>query len=503
MSDTEATLPADPRAYLDQVMAEIAEEVRARRASGDLPPKLERELDELFLAHSPVAGRGGDLGEALRMVDAATFIDPVVPVESERAAGAVVKKGMRSLMLWYVGWVTHQMSQSAAAVSRALHIVDDRLQKLERQVEVQRVPTAGVVEFPMLHGPEGLVGRARCGRGGDGAAAASSTPPAGTAGWSGASWRPAAMPTASIPAPRSSTGPSSARSTCAEEPVAEHLRAVAPAGLGAVVLSGIVEGMAGGERAQLLERNRQPARPGRDPRDPFGEPGGLGCRRRAAGGRPRAGPPTAPRGLVPALGAGRVRGHEGPARPGRCRLPRDRGPRQHRHAVRACRAVSAAAGGPVAVHQFIPTLNPHDATGTHTLLLRGALRAAGWRSEIFAEAIHDDLAALARKHWTYPEHAAEGDVAIYQFTTSSAVAPYLAEQGLPVILDFHNFTGPEFFDGWEPRSVQRAARAADELGLLAPRAVLGLAKSRFSEQELRRRAAGAPPSCPSWPTTAA
>ena len=36
------------------------------------------------------------------------------------------------------------------------------------------------------------------------------------------------------------------------EPVAPHLRAVAPAGLAAVVLSGTVEGMAGAERAQLL-----------------------------------------------------------------------------------------------------------------------------------------------------------------------------------------------------------------------------------------------------------
>ena len=148
--------------------------------------------------------------------------------------------------------------------------------------------------------------------------------------------------------------------------------------------------------------------------------------------------------------------------------------------------MSAAAGRPVAVHQFIPTLNPHDATGTHTLKLRDALRAAGWHSEIFAEAIHDDLAALAYKHWMYPEHAAEGDVAVYQFTTSSAVAPYLAEHGLPLILDFHNFTGPEYFAGWEPRSVARAARAAEELALLAPEALLGLAKSRFSERELRR-----------------
>jgi len=150
MSETDEELPADPQAYLAQVMAEIAEEVRIRRASGDLPARLERELDELFLAHSPVSGRDGDLRDALRLVDAAAFIDPVVPVASERAAGAAVKKGMRSLLLWYVGWLTHQMNQSASAVSRALHVVDDRLHQLESQVEGQRVPAAGVVEFPAL-----------------------------------------------------------------------------------------------------------------------------------------------------------------------------------------------------------------------------------------------------------------------------------------------------------------------------------------------------------------
>ncbi len=148
--------------------------------------------------------------------------------------------------------------------------------------------------------------------------------------------------------------------------------------------------------------------------------------------------------------------------------------------------MSAAAGGPVAVHQFIATLNPHDATGTHTLLLRDALRSAGWRSEIFAEAIHDDLSSLAYKHWMYSEHAAEGDVAVYQFTTSSVVAGYLAERGVPLVLDFHNFTAPEYFEGWEPQSVERATEAAEELALLAPRALVGLAKSRYSELELQR-----------------
>jgi SAM-dependent methyltransferase len=251
MADAEVTLPEDPRAYVEQVMAEIAEEVRLRRASGDLPPKLERELDELFLAHSPVAGRGGDLGDALRMVDAATFIDPVVPVESERAAGAVVKKGMRSLLLWYMGWLTHQMSQSASAVSRALHIVDDRLQELERQVEGQRVPPAGVVEFPDLQhadawwvtpavgavaGAPGRILHAACG---DGWLVRRIVAAGGDA--YGVDPRARLVDTAAL-------GTLDLRG----EALGDHLRAVAAAGLGAVVLTGTVDGMAAAERTQLL-----------------------------------------------------------------------------------------------------------------------------------------------------------------------------------------------------------------------------------------------------------
>jgi glycosyltransferase involved in cell wall biosynthesis len=148
--------------------------------------------------------------------------------------------------------------------------------------------------------------------------------------------------------------------------------------------------------------------------------------------------------------------------------------------------VTTAAGRPVAVHQFLPALNPHDATGAHTLKLREVLREAGWRSDIFAEAVHDDMAAEAYKHWMYPERAADGDVAVYQFTTSSAIAPYLAEQRLPVILDFHNFTSPELFAGWEPGNVTRAAQAAEDLALLAPESVLGMARSAYSERALRR-----------------
>jgi hypothetical protein len=246
------TTPDDPQAYVQQVMVEIAEEVRLRRASGDLPPKLERELDELFLAHSPVAGRGGDLGDALRMVDAATFIDPVVPVESERAAGAYVKKGMRSLLLWYVGWLTHQMSQSASAVSRALHIVDDRLQELERRVDTQRVPAAGVVEFSGSSGSGTWWADPA-------AAAVAKVPGRVLHAACGDGWLVRHMVEAGGDAygidPRAHVVDAAELSALdvRHESLEEHLRAVAAAGLGGVVLSGLVEGMSGGQRAQVLK----------------------------------------------------------------------------------------------------------------------------------------------------------------------------------------------------------------------------------------------------------
>ena len=54
------------------------------------------------------------------------------------------------------------------------------------------------------------------------------------------------------PRPPSSTRRSSGRSTCVASRLADHLRAVAAAGLGGVVLSATVDGMAGAERSQLL-----------------------------------------------------------------------------------------------------------------------------------------------------------------------------------------------------------------------------------------------------------
>jgi len=240
---------AGDRAYLAEVMEEIEEEVRRRRASGDLPVRLERELDELFLAHSPVTGRGGAIEESLQMVDSAAFIDPVVPVASNKSGGAALKKGLRSLNLWYIGYITHQVSQFASAVSRTLHLVDDRLADLTRQLDAQQVPLAPVLggssdpdawwvshALGALGKAQGRVLHAACGDG----------------------WLVQALVAGSVdaygvePRPGLIDEAEQGGVDLREEGVLEHLRAVESAALGGIVLSGIVDGMSHGERTQLL-----------------------------------------------------------------------------------------------------------------------------------------------------------------------------------------------------------------------------------------------------------
>ncbi len=240
------------QAYLIGVMAEIDDEVRRRRASGDLPVRVERELDELFLEHSPVAGQGGGLNEALRMVDAAAFIDPVVPVDSAKSGGAAVKKGLRTLSLWYMGYVTHQVSVFATAVSRSLHLLDERVGALGRQLDAQQVPPAHVVDVAWAHGvdawwmPDVLKALAQ--------------PPGRVLhAASGDGWLVRTLIERGVdaygvdPRPRTVDRAEFDGTDLREEPVSGHLRAVESAALGGIVLTGVIDGMTNGERRQLLE----------------------------------------------------------------------------------------------------------------------------------------------------------------------------------------------------------------------------------------------------------
>ena len=417
------------------------------------------------------------------MVDAATFIDPVVPVDSERAAGAVVKKGMRTLFLWYVGWVTHQMSQSASAVSRALHIVDDRLKELERAVEAQKVPDAGVVEFPVLAGPGQLVGRAGAGGveqgAGPGAARGVRRRLAGAPDRRGRRGRLRRRP--ALPARR--------RGRARRAGPARRGRGRPPARGG-----GVGPGRHRAQRDGRGHGGRRAHAAAQDVASRLAPGGTLVIHSVARATWEAADAPSRPT-WRPGARCGPTPGAiSWPGRLHRLGGARPRGPRLpgHRragrgHAVHRATpdAVSAAAGRPVAVHQFLPALNPHDATGTHTLApatccagRAGAPRSSPRRSTTTWRPRRTSTGRIR-------DRAAEGDVAVYQFTTSSSVGRIPGRAGAPA--------DPRLPQLHRPRALRRVGapeRGAGGpggrgAGPAGPVALLGLAHSSFSERTLR------------------
>ncbi len=136
------------------------------------------------------------------------------------------------------------------------------------------------------------------------------------------------------------------------------------------------------------------------------------------------------------------------------------------------------------VHLFVPMLHRHDAVGEHTLALWRRLQATGTDSTIYTE-IPDPLTAdLTRNYLDYESDAAPGDVLVYQFATESAIAGWLAGRPEPVVINYHSITPPGFFRRWNNGITRLQVGAQLELALLAPRATLGVAVSRFDEGEL-------------------
>jgi L-malate glycosyltransferase len=139
-----------------------------------------------------------------------------------------------------------------------------------------------------------------------------------------------------------------------------------------------------------------------------------------------------------------------------------------------------------AVHQFVPALLPRDATGSHTLALRDTLRRAGWDSDIYVEAAHDELKCEATYFERYPERAKPGDILLYQLSTASPVADFLMGRPETLVVDYHSITPSTFFTGWEDHTGEKVALARHQAAELAPRATLGIADSSFNAAELRQ-----------------
>ncbi len=132
------TMNEEPEVFLKRVMGEIDDEVRRRRAAGDFPPSFERRLDLLFSRFTPVGANEGHFAETLKLADRSAYVDIEVPVRSDMPGVGLVKRILRKLMAWYLNYVVQQITHFTSATMRVLHMVDERLDTLEKESEARR-----------------------------------------------------------------------------------------------------------------------------------------------------------------------------------------------------------------------------------------------------------------------------------------------------------------------------------------------------------------------------
>lgn len=139
-----------------------------------------------------------------------------------------------------------------------------------------------------------------------------------------------------------------------------------------------------------------------------------------------------------------------------------------------------------AIHQFLPTLAPRDAVGSHCLAVRAALRDAGFESEIFAHEVKPEHRRVAHDFRSFDGgRPGEPVWLLYHSSIGSPVADFVMGRTEPAIVDYHNITPASFFVRWEPHVAGHLALGRRQLAKLALRARLGLADSGYNAGELR------------------
>lgn len=139
---------------------------------------------------------------------------------------------------------------------------------------------------------------------------------------------------------------------------------------------------------------------------------------------------------------------------------------------------------PEAIHQLSPNLAPGDAISAEMLAIRERLRAAGYRSEIFARFVDR---GMERHGKTYSADALEPeDGLIYHHSIGSEVTTAAIEHPGPKGLVYHNITPVEFFRPFRPEFARILRDGREDLWRLARSFRTSAGDSRFNAEELAR-----------------
>ena len=138
------------------------------------------------------------------------------------------------------------------------------------------------------------------------------------------------------------------------------------------------------------------------------------------------------------------------------------------------------------VHQLVSDLRRGDAIGNTVLRYRDALRARGYRSEIFRESCAAELEADSRPVEAFLGESAPDSYLIFHYSIGSDLNrfAYALPPRTRLIISYHNITPPEFFVGVHDHLVGQLYHGRKQLACFADRCLLGVADSDYNRREL-------------------
>lgn len=137
-----------------------------------------------------------------------------------------------------------------------------------------------------------------------------------------------------------------------------------------------------------------------------------------------------------------------------------------------------------AIHQFIPSYAGRTAIGTHTREVARLLRSMGVDTHLYVDHARDVKRGEVTPYQQFAPPQGQRSVLLYQLSTGSPIAAYLAARPEPLVVNYHNITPTPLIQPWEPLLAGELQRGRRELRLLAPRTTLGVAVSDYNEAEM-------------------
>lgn len=143
---------------------------------------------------------------------------------------------------------------------------------------------------------------------------------------------------------------------------------------------------------------------------------------------------------------------------------------------------------PKAIHQFSAGYSNGDAISNEVNALQAMFRRWGFASEVYSEAkrILPELRAKARDIATARDTIGPDDIVLLHLSIGSVVNNAFASLPCRKAILYHNITPPDFFRGWQEEIVAQLKHGQEQVRMLAGKAAVTMAVSRFNADELEQ-----------------